>query len=135
MKTEHIFLAAVVTIIGLVVIFGSNSKKCKSVNMLLKSEFTYIKSNSKGIFYELKNTSSNPYPWITARVDIDSSNEEWENSVINLMKKHGWKNHPNETKNLCKDGSKLILEHIDYKNKSYQFVSLLHDDFTAQECK
>ena len=109
-------------------------KSSKILYNKIYSEFLIIKQID-GTFYELKNTAKIPYPWITARVDINRSNDIWENDVLKLMKKHGWKNHPNETKNLCKDGSKLILEHITYKSKQYQFVSLLHDDITEKECE
>ena len=104
-------------------------------NLQFKNELTYIKSNIDGTFYEMKNTAQVPYPWIAARVDINRSNDVWENDVISLMKKHGWSNHSKEAKSLCKDGSKLILEHVMYQNKSYQFVSFLHDNFTEEECK
>ena len=132
---DYIFVFLIFFIFGLYIIFDDSEKYCKIYNSQFKQEFTYIKSNIDGTFYELKNTAKIPYPWITARVDINRSNDVWENDVLKLMKKHGWKNHPNETKNLCKDGSKLILEHITYKSKQYQFVSLLHDDTTEKECE
>lgn len=109
-------------------------KSSKSLYDKVYHEFLVVKQLD-GNFYEMKNTAKIPYPWITARVDINRSNDAWENDVFDLMKKHGWKNHPKESKNLCKDGSKLILEQVVYSGKTYQFISLLHDDTTEDECK
>lgn len=138
MKKNYLF--GLVFFIGLVAYTivhygGDNIRDCQKNNLKIKKEFNYTKINIDGNFYEMKNTAKIPYPWITARVDINRSNDMWENDVISLMKKNGWKNHPMEAKNLCKDGSKLILEQVVYSGKTYQFISLLHDDTTEDECE
>jgi len=131
---EYIIFFLILSILGLYIIFDNSEKSCKIYNSQFKNELAHIKSNIDGSFYEMKNTAKIPYPWITARVDINRSNDAWENDVISLMKKNGWKNHPREAKNLCKDGSKLILEQVVYGSKTYQFISLLHDDTTEDDC-
>lgn len=139
MKLDLLFLMLILSVISVTVIFDNSDLNCKKREKYIRQEFVYINSNIDGTFYEMKNTAKTPYPWITARVDINRSNDVWENDIIALMKNHGWRKHINKKAQsktiLCKDGSRLILEHITYKNQTYQFVSLLHDDFTDEDCQ
>ena len=118
-------------------IYGKkNTKKYTTIIIpALKQNFLYFENNMDGIFYKFKKISKSDYPWVTARVDINRSNDVWENDALNLMKEHGWSKHPTESKSLCKDGSKFILESVDYNETTYQFVSILHDTITEEECK
>lgn len=142
MSIIYKFLLFFVIIVSfLAIIISSNminidkNTSCKQKLVTISQEFRIIENNIDGNFYKFKKISKSDYPWITARVDINRSNDVWENDALKLMEKHGWSKHPIEAKSLCKDGSKFILESVDYNETTYQFVSILHDEITEEECK
>lgn len=115
-------------------------------SMMLKKEndekYVEILENIKtlyvldGRFYPIKysmSKNSYRYPWFFARVDLNLSNNSWENDAKQVLVKNGWTKHKTDKNSLCKNGIKATFQQANHKNKNYEIVTMLYDNYTKSE--
>jgi len=117
--------------------------------MILKKEndekYVEILENIKtlyildGRFYPIKYSmykNSYRYPWFFLRVDLNRSNNSWQNDAKRVLMKNGWMKHKTDKNSLCKNGIKVTFQQVNHKNKNYEIITMLYDNITKskEEC-